>query len=98
MWKLIAEALLHRPVTMKGPEALQVVIGIVEGVDLQLAAIAAPGINLADGEAAAELLAGLEIQAQGERLGALHGHGAMQQGLRDQLPDRPRDPVPNRSR
>ena len=36
------------------PEALEIVEGIVERVDLKLAAIAGAGIDLADGEAAAE--------------------------------------------
>ena len=36
------------------PEAFEIVEGVVEGVDLKLAAIARAGIDLADGEAAAE--------------------------------------------
>ena len=38
-------------------EALEIVEGVVERVDLELAAIAGAGIDLADGEAAAELRA-----------------------------------------
>ena len=36
-------------------EALEIVEGVVQRVDLELAAIAGPGIDLADGEAAAKL-------------------------------------------
>ena len=36
------------------PEPLEIVEGVVQRVDFQLAAIARSGINLADGEAAAE--------------------------------------------
>ena len=37
------------------PEPLEIVEGVVERMDLELAAIARAGVDLADGEAAAEL-------------------------------------------
>src|SRR6476659_7358823 len=37
-------------------EALEIVKGVVQRMDLELAGIAGPGIDLADGEAAAKLL------------------------------------------
>ena len=55
---------------------LDVVDRIVDGVDLELAAVARAGIDLADGKGAAELLAGPFAQRTGdflERVGARTG-------------------------
>jgi hypothetical protein len=49
--------------------AFEVVVGIVERVDLQLAAVAGAGIDLADGQRAAEDAQDLVVQAVISRCG-----------------------------
>ena len=48
-------------------EALEIVEGVVEGVDLELAAVAGAGIDLADRQAAAEPAARGGVERGGER-------------------------------
>ena len=48
------------------PKTLEIVNGIVQRMDLELAAIARTGIDLADGQAAAEPAARRAIDASGE--------------------------------
>ena len=47
-------------------EALEIVEGVVERVDLQLAGVARAGVDFADGEAAAEPCAGGAIDLAGK--------------------------------
>jgi hypothetical protein len=55
--------------------AFEVVVGIVEGVDFQLAGIAGAGIDFADGQRAAEDVQYLVVQAVDLALRAAFGLG-----------------------
>ena len=54
-------------------EALQIVDGVVQRMDLELAAVARAGVDLADGERAAEAAAGRLVEAVGKTLQKLIG-------------------------
>jgi hypothetical protein len=73
-------------------EALEVVERVVEGVDLQLAAVARAGIDLADGEGATQPAARCRIHVRGQRRQRLRvgrrrrlGDRRQDEGLQQQL-------------
>lgn len=72
-------------------EAVEIVEGIAQRVDFQLAAIAGPRIHLADGKAAAEPRAGGGVELAREGLhgrvvGAVLGEGGLEEALEQELP------------